>query len=73
MLLYPIYVNNIQSCTPFPDFSRLEAATKVEQNVTIEKVKELSCLFNKMSFITKMDEIDDKKIKNEGDLRNVEQ
>ena len=36
-------------------------------------MKELSCSFNKMSFITKMDEIGDKKIENEGDLRNVVQ
>ena len=27
MLLYSIYVNNIQLCTPFPNISRLEAAT----------------------------------------------
>ena len=31
MLLYSIYVNNIQLHTPFPDFSRMEVAAKVEQ------------------------------------------
>ena len=30
MLLHPIYVNNIQLCTPFPYFSHLEAATTVK-------------------------------------------
>ena len=29
MLLKSIYVNNIQLCTPFPDFSHLGAATKM--------------------------------------------
>ena len=29
MLLHSIYVNNIQLCTLFPDFSRLEAATVI--------------------------------------------
>ena len=28
MLLYSVYDNNIQSCTPFPDFSCLEAPTE---------------------------------------------
>ena len=54
MLLYSIYDNNIQLCTPFTDFFRLEADGKVE---------ELSCLFNKMSFIAEMDEIGDMKIR----------
>ena len=36
-------------------------------------MEELSCLFNKMSFITKMEEMDDVKIKNKRDLRNVMQ
>ena len=73
MLLYSIYVNNIQLCTPFPDFSHLEATIKVEKNRTIGKVEEFSCLFNQMSFITQIDETGDMKLENEIDLRNVMQ
>ena len=36
-------------------------------------MEELSCLFNKMSFITEMDEMGDMKIENERDLKNVMQ
>ena len=36
-------------------------------------MEELSCLFNKMSFINKIDEMGDMKIENERDLRNVMQ
>ena len=60
-------------CTPFPDFSRLESATKVELNRTIGKGEELSFLFNKMSFITDIDEMGDVKIENKRDLKNVMQ
>ena len=73
MLLQSIYVSNIQLCTPFPDFSRLKAVTKVESSKTTGKVEELSCLFNKMSFITAIDEMGDMKIENERDLRDVMQ
>ena len=60
MLLYSIYVNNIQLHTPFPDFSRMEVAAKVEQKKKkIWKVEELSCLFNKVLFITEMDKMGD--------------
>ena len=45
--------------------SRLEAATKLQQKLKNEKVKELSCLFNNMSFITEMGEMGDMKMDNE--------
>ena len=36
-------------------------------------MEELSCLFNKMSFITEMDEMSDMKTENERDFKNVMQ
>ena len=38
MLLYSIYVNNIHLCTAFPDFSRLEAATKINKKFVSKNV-----------------------------------